>query len=281
MSKKEIDIITFVHSLDTSIYAENLKAYADKLKSNNNKINWKFVRSGEELWWPSGFNMIAKTEKTDKRSYSHGLALDEAVKLTTSKYVILCDADIAILYPNWDQVIIDKLDSGLDCFGLEYSKRNNLRKRYYPNIPSVFLFCYNSERLDNSVLIFNPIRSNGNSDATSIVVTDNKTAASLSKNIGDEFCYDTGWRTSLNLLKGYKTEALKCVEIDTEDWMLPIPCQKTLSANKKDSGCMDEWHINDMIFCTHLKDSRKYKFNKGSSQIWLKGINDYFKRFDK
>ena len=67
-----LDIITFIHDKQSSMYAENLRNYAEKLKCGNNILNWKYIQSGEYECNPNGFSKIGETEKLIQTSYSHG-----------------------------------------------------------------------------------------------------------------------------------------------------------------------------------------------------------------
>ena len=270
----EIDFITFIYK-DCYRYAEMLKSIAEKLQSTDNVVNWKCVESVKADRIPKGFEKIAKTEACGHNSYNHSIAVNKAVELATSKYVILADADIAVLYKGWDKLIVDKLESGLSCFGASYHRS----APRYQNFPCIYFMAYRNDHLQNIGLDFRPKISLPKEAVDRLPISNKKDAGYFGLKKGMYIKCDTGWEIARTIKsEGFKGEGMECVHGDSKKSLLPFRNSKQKSFCLKKPTHMAEWHYDGKLFGTHKQACRSHGLDTKWGEHWKDRIELYLEK---
>ena len=267
----EIDLFTFVYA-DLYKYAELLRRSCEAMKSGDIKINYKCIESIVMDKKPEGYEHVATTLKTvHGDSFNHSIAVNEAYNHINSKYVIFADADVAITYKNWDKLVIDKLDSGLSCFGFDYWKKS---RRYF-DFPNIFFFCFRSDMIGDIGVDFRPRLINGKIDNEQI---DTEEKSRLSgKPLGEYIKCDTGWSLPYTIKgKGFTGESIPCYRSDTEGQVMPFGNEKHKKRCYNKHRLMNEFIYDGDLFGTHLKRCRFNNYNSKYGKIWRDRISLYF-----
>lgn len=267
-----IDFITFI-SKNSADYAEYLKYTCEKFLSKKHHINWLAVESVGAERWPNGYKKLAKAGDGGHNSMTHSVALNLAQNYVTSDYVIFIDADMAILYQNWDDVIVNELNK-YDCFGVSYAD-NELK---YRNFPTVYLFCFRKHILDQTKLDFSPQITKGK-DAPNRYKISSDEAKIFDRKPGSLIKCDTGWKLPL-LIKSmnFTSNSLPMILMTSKKSQLPFED----AAHKK--FCLQkpthhaEWHYNGKLFTTHKQASRNHPLGGDWGISWKKRIDMYIKR---
>jgi len=264
----EIDFFTFVYG-DIYKYAELLQRSCEAMSSGEIKINYKCIESIHSDKIPKGYDCVAKTEKSKHGdSFNHSLAINEAYNHINSKYVIFADADIAITYKNWDKVVIEKLDSGLSCFGFDYYKKS---RRYF-DFPNIFFFCFRSDMIGDIGVDFKPRIKDGKIDKE-FVDTEEKSNV-LGKPMGEYIQCDTGWSIPIAIKgKGFTGESIPCIRCDMDGQKMPFRNEKQKKLCFKKHRLMNEFIYNGDLFGTHLKRCRSNNYDSKYGKIWRDRIS--------
>ena len=205
----KIEIITFI-SRNSADYAEFLRNHCEKLKSGKHEIIYKCVESVDAERLPKGFKCVAKTGNANHNSLNHSLALNVAQNYIENDYVIFIDADVCILYKNWDQVIVNELNK-YDVFGATYNDRIK-----YKNFPNLYLFAFRKHILDKVELDFSPKLNKGIEKVCRIKLNKKEAKIFGLKEDGILKC-DTGWKLPLLIKpKGYTYNILEAVSMKSK-----------------------------------------------------------------
>ncbi len=269
----KIDLITFL-SKNSADYAEFLKYTCEKFLSGKHEINWKCIESVGCDRIPKGYQLVAKSEDMEQASMNHAVAMNLAKNYIESEYVIYIDADVAILYKNWDQVIINELNK-YDCFGGAFG--NRLRK--YRNFPSVYLFAFRSHILDKVELDFSPkLRKNKKHNCNHIL--NEEEAVYYNMKSGRAIHCDTGWRLPFIIRgAGLTYSVMNAVYITSEDIKLNFENEHQAKICIQKPKHMSEWHYNGKIFATHKHASTGEALNSERGNAWKKRIDTHIKNY--
>ena len=275
-----IDFFTFIYG-DTYTYAEYLRQICETFSSHEIQINYKCIESVRASKIPYGYTFVGKTgENSYGGSARHSMALKESLNHITSKYVILADADIAITYKDWDKIVVEKLDSGLFCFGFSYHRKNGR----YLNFPNIFFFCFRSDMIDNMDLDFSPKMINKNIDGKIVPKVDTELIDTKEKSdiygysVGSHLMCDTGWKLPMIIRsKGLTGEALPCFRCNSKSQLLPYTDKDQKKMCYKKPRHMHEYHYNGSVFGTHLKRGAETSIGDGYGKIWRERISLYVK----
>lgn len=267
-----IDFFTFVDK-NTIDYAEFLWQCCDKLKSNKYHINWKYFSIKKVDKYLKHFPVSYTFNCDCNDLLCHGMLLNKACDYSTADYTILCDADVALLYKNWDEVIINELENN-DLFGFGNDRKDMFWR--VVSIPLPTFFCAKKEIIRNSEIDFIPsLRSEDSLKREKVLTKEDEIITGHKK--GKWIKCDTGYKIA-ELVYRNKWKS-KLLEI-SENSKLPLPnnlkekiVYSYLTKTQKDK--MREWIYNNELFGTHLSLSRKIEFNSIESKIWRSRIERY------
>lgn len=271
----KIDFFTFLGP-NSADYAEFLKYTCETFLSGDHEINWKCIESVGCDRIPKEYKLLAEAEDMGQVSMNHGTALNLAQNYIESEYVIFIDADMAILYKNWDQVIINELNK-YDCFGAAFGDR--LKKYRY--FPSVYLFAFRSSILDKVDLDFRP-KFLENKRHTKIHldkhILNEKEACYCGMEPGQSIHCDTGYRIIFSIKEaGLTSNAMDAVYITSKEIQLPFEDTHQEELCTQYPKHMSEWHYNGKLFASHKHASGAHSLNSEMGASWKKRIEIYIK----
>jgi hypothetical protein len=269
-----IEIITFITRYSAD-YAEFLKVTCERYQSGKHTLRWRCVESVGAERLPEGYEFICKTHEAYHSSMNHAIALNATDEYIESDYVIYIDADMAILYPCWDDVIVKELNEN-DCFGGSYGHGNK-----YQNFPTVYLFAFRSYILDHVCLNFEPKLVPGKESVYRHTIQTEEEAECFGLNIGQTIKCDTGWYLPAIIKRaGYKASSMPMVLMTSSKSLLPFESgeQKQFCLQKPTHMC--EWHYNGKLFATHKQASRNHPINEGWGAIWKRRVELYMEHLD-
>jgi hypothetical protein len=269
----KIDLFTFL-SKNSSDYAEFLKYTCDIFASGNHEINWKCIESVGCDRIPKGYKLVAKAEDMKYSSMNHARALNLAQNYIESDYVIFIDADMVILYKNWDQVIINELNR-YDCFGGAFG--NRLRK--YRSFPSVYLFAFRSHILNKVKLDFLPKLTKDKRHIYSYRLNE-EDAGYYNMKSGKTIHCDTGWRLPFVIKKaGLTYNVMDAVCITSKNIQLHFENIQQEKICMEKPKHMSEWHYNGKLFASHKHASTRDDINSERGNAWKRRIELYIKNY--
>lgn len=269
----KIDLFTFI-SRNSSDYAEYLKYTAEKFLSKKHEINWKCIESVNAERLPKKYNRVSKSEQTGHNSMNHGAALNLALDYIENDYVIFMDADMAIVYPNWDDIVIKELNN-YDSFGTSY---DDILK--YQNFPMIYFLAFRSYVLNKVKLNFNPKIKKGSESPLRYKLSKDESNF-FGKKPGEIIKCDTGWEFSLIMKKaGFTGSYMKPVTMKSKKSQLPFENEKHKKFCLQKPTHMCEWHYNKKLFVTHKQASRSHPLNGDWGQAWKKRVDLYMKNYN-
>lgn len=268
----KIDFFTFL-TKNSADYSEFLKYTCEKFLSNKHEINWKCIESVDCERLPVGYKLVSKTGNMNHNSMNHAIALNKAQDYVESEYVIFIDSDMAILYKNWDDIIVNELNK-YDCFGGSY---NNKLK--YKNFPTVYLFAFRKHILNKCRLDFFPKLKDGIESPCKYILRDKEEAKLFNKNIGDVIKCDTGWKLPL-IIKGagFTSASMPMILMTSEKSQLPFDNEEHKKICMSHPSHMCEWHYKGKLFATHKQASRNHPINEIYGSSWKKRVEMYIRK---
>lgn len=266
-----IDFITFITRYSAA-YAEFLKYTCELFLSGRHHIDWKCIESVGADRLPSGYKCVAKAKDLGHNSMNHAAALNLAQKYIDNEYTIFIDADMAILYKNWDDVIVNELHD-YDCFGGSYN-----HKLKYSNFPTVYLFAFSSDILNTIDLDFSPAIVEGKDSPRKYILGEDH-ARVFGKQTGDVIKCDTGWKIPL-LVKGlgFTSNSMPMVLMTSKNNQLPFVNERHKKICMENPSHMCEWHYNGKLFATHKQASRNHPIDGKWGKAWKKRVELYIKK---
>lgn len=118
------------------IFAEFLKKTMLALASGQHEFTFHCFMSSK-TGPPEGWNVLEYILKQKHTSLNHTTGLNRVLDYAKDDFILITDADVALLTPNWDTFFIDNMEKNdIDIFGVDHW--NNLRG--YKNFPIVTFF---------------------------------------------------------------------------------------------------------------------------------------------
>jgi hypothetical protein len=274
-----LDLFTFI-TRNSWEYAEYLKYIAEKKISGRHKINWKCVESLGADRLPSGFKVVCKTGGVgEHNSMKHAIAMERALDYIESEYVLFIDADVAIVYNGWDDVIVDEL-SQYDCFGGAHAEgKSSFLKNRYKKFPKVNLFSFRTEILEKTILDFKPFVIDKSGNKQDEIRVKKKYESVLGIKVGNYLKCDTGWKLPIIFKENNLSyNFMPCYLMSNSKYKLPFlnDTNKKLCLTK--GRGMEEWHYNEDLFATHKKFSRHCALSDKLGMAWKQRVDLYLER---
>jgi len=268
----KIDFITFI-GRNSAAYAEFLKYSCEKFISGEHIINWKCIESVDVDRLPEGYKCVAKAGEVGHNSMNHAEALNLAQNYVDAEYVVFIDADMAILYKEWDNTIVRELDN-YDCFGGSYGHRLK-----YRNFPTVYLFAFRSDILNKITLDFSPKLTKNRESPCRYTVHNKEEAKFFGIEINSVIKCDTGWQLPLIIKRaGFSSNSMPMVNMASKNSQLPFENTKHKKFCMSKPSHHSEWHYNGKLFATHKQASRNHPLHGEWGSAWKKRIELYIKK---
>jgi len=275
-----IDVIT-VFDHRTEGYAKVLAGTGELLKSNKHAVNWLCVTLGK-CKVPKIFNEVANVQYSASSGYKHAYCLEKGLEKATAPYVIISDVDNSLLLRNWDDLLFKKLSDKTPIVGFEWGKQ--YEKECYQNFPCV-VFCLFNRKIFDSLNINLYQGTRRDPSVCTRILKNEKLANIFGHKKGDKFLLETAWRMPYAYLRhGYNGHALKKIvpfakKQKRKSILLNLGSQKMQKwmAKKAKSGAnvMHEFYLDDKLFASHLRRSRKYPSTSRMGQLWIQKIMQY------
>lgn len=268
-----IDFITFIGP-NSADYADYLKYTCEKFISGKHDIKWKCIESIGAEKLPKGYECVAKAPNGHHNSMNHGIALNLALDYVESDYVVFIDVDMAIVYPNWDDVIVNELNN-YDCFGVSYND-----KIKYKNFPTVYLFAFRKDILKKCQPDFTPDVKPGVDKPKRKQVTKEESKIFGIPEGGIIKC-DTGWKLPYIKRYGITSKSMPMVMMKSKKAQLPFENEEHRKLCYKKPAHQYEWHYNGKVFTTHKQASRTQPIDGVWGDAWKRRIDFYIRRMKK
>lgn len=274
-----LDLFTFICK-NGADYAEFLKKTGEMTLSGKYNINWKCVESLDVERLPEGFKCVGKTGGVGEHSsMKHAIAMTEALKHIESEYVLFVDCDIAFVYNNWDDVIINKLNT-FHCFGGTYPKsKSRFYKTRYRRFPRVNFFSFRSSILKKVDLDFRPFIKVAKKDEYSFTCKIGKKGESIyGLKAGSTLTCDVGWKLP-GIFKGNNLtyDYIPCCLMTSQKSKLPFLNRKNEEICLTSDRGMEEWHYNNELFACHKKFTRYHSLYSEIGLAWKERVESYLK----
>jgi len=268
-----IDLFTFLGP-NSADYAEFLKYTGEKFLSGENKINWKCVNSIGCERMPKGYEVVGNSIDMEHVSMNHAEAINIAQKYVESDYVIFTDCDIAILYKNWDQLIIDELNK-FDCFGGTFGM-----KKKYENFPSVYFFSFRSYILDKIKLNFYP-KLTKNKNLLAKYKLNKEESRYLKMKEGTIIRCDTGWSIPFQIKEaGFTFNQMRSFNMYSKKSLMTFEDKRHKTLCMQKPKHMSEWHYKGKVFASHRHASYGNPLNEPMGDAWKRRVELYIEKYE-
>jgi glycosyltransferase involved in cell wall biosynthesis len=266
-----IDFFTFIGP-NSADYADYLKYTCETFVSRKHNINWKCIESVGAEKLPKGYKCVAKAPDVKHNSMNHGTAMNLALEFIESDYVVFIDADMAIVYQDWDDVIVKELNEN-HCFGVSYG-----HKTKYQNFPTVYLFAFRSYILNKATLDFRPRITPGKDSPLKMKLGED--AKYFNMKPGSILKCDTGFGLPIQIKRaGYiKSKSMPMVMMGSKNAQLPFENKDHRKLCMKKPSHMYEWQYNGKVFTTHKQASRTQPLDGIWGNAWRRRIDLYIER---
>lgn len=285
----KIDVLCYCNTDPNGLeYASFQRKTLDAFASGKNTIRYKVFSSYQAYNMnlsPDGYTCIGACQKWHPQpSMEHGIALTYGVKVLDAEYCIVIDADVAITYDKWDQIVVEKL-TDFDFWGWEPPHGYN-RGAY--DFPVVFFCAFRKDVLNKSILDFRPKLEESLTPCRDQKVAKKKIdtvheANAYNLPIGSTLKCDTGYMLpKIAHDAGLSHSTIPYVRQDYLDSLLPYKdeSQKQLCLGAKGGrfvhrSHMSEWHYAGKVFGTHKQACRSHPISDGIGAAWKWRVQNY------
>jgi len=261
----KIDVQTYVQGTNGVEYAEYLGRTLRKYQSGKHNITLKAFRGINtdcpDGWSSSGTFAVTTTQS----SLQHGYALMECMSKfdTDAEIAVIIDADTAVLYPGWDDVVSNECNDSNQVWGWEFPNEMRRGARGYPGI--FFLSIHRSAGLNWN---FVPVLDDRGERCVKHIFKKTENRCLYGRN---SVKCDTGWMIGLTCKEHrYSARALPFVPRDSDMAMLSnMPFEKHHRLHQ------GEWHYQGRLFGTHKQAARSHPINGKYGKQWTDRIEVY------
>ncbi len=202
--------------------------------------------------------------KADKGSYHHAAALNSALPLVKTRFLLILDPDFYVIVPNWIEAVIDNMTAqGLACFGSTWHPRWTYQYRYFP---SVHFMLFDLEKIPLETLDFTPDIGVGWWDRT---LSQSQIPASLKTILQIGTFRDTGSRVQRRY-RETKTECLQ-VHFDAQTARSGFDGLQKLSLGLPDRLSMIPKRKNHFTSQSFLRGSSPYAYQQQWEEFFWQG----------
>lgn len=194
-------------------------------------------------------------------SIGHSMCLDLILKSSKTKYLVICDADVAFLGSNWDEKLLKEINDKTIMIGTEYHPTDGK----IVNFPNVITCAINASIFKKLNISFVP--------PVNKINTNIKNSPWFGVCPGKELFLDTG--CYLPQIFGENNYSWKTIKIVTPRYHDRIPFLKFMKKNMRG----EEYQLDDEVICTHVGRSLTRNFHtdpiiikwKNKVEAWING----------
>jgi hypothetical protein len=200
----------------------------------------------------------------DKGSYHHATALNSALPLIKTRFLLILDPDFYVIHPNWIETVIDNMKAqNLACFGSTWHPRWTYQYRYFP---SVHFMLFDLGKIPLETLDFTPdIDANwwDGALARSRIPTSLKTILQIGT------FRDTGSRVQRRF-QHFKTECLQ-PHFDAESTISSFDALQKISVSLPDRLSLIPKRKNYFTAKSFLRDISPYAYQQQWEEFFWQG----------
>jgi len=284
----EIDVIV-VLGKGADEYANLLRKTGEYFKSGKHNINWLAVTTAKCRKVPKGFTKALDLEVSAyETGIVHSEGLMSGLATSTAPYTLFSDADVMILTHDWDDKLISKLTVDVAVVGFEWG--GEFEKECYQNFPCITFSLFKSD-IAKKLNVDLHQGTHRDPHLHTRQIKNKRLAEIFGRPTGKKFILETGWQLPYCYKRaGYQGHCLKKVcpfekkaqipwdEPDISKSDYPYRTRKRWVARKIGNHIMHEFYLDDRLFATHLRRSRKYLLNTKVGQMWTNNVKLYFKK---
>jgi len=270
-------------------YANLLYKTGEHFKSGKHEITWLAVTTAKCRKVPKGF---IKAHDLEVHEYESGVVHSEGLMAglhaSDAEFSMWTDVDIMLLTPSWDDKLLQKFNDKVVIVGFEWG--GEFEKECYQNFPCITFSMLKTDVAKKlSVDLHQGTINNPHLHTRNI--KNERLAQIAGRPVGRNFILETGWQMPIRYFRnGYEGYCLKKVcpfekksqipwdEPDISKSDHPYRSRKRWVAKKVGNHIMHEFYLDEELFATHLRRSRKYLMNNKFAQIWMKNVKLYFKQ---
>jgi hypothetical protein len=192
-------------------------------------------------------------------SVGHGMCLDLILKNSKTKYLVICDSDVAFLTYNWDEKLLRELDKKTIMIGTEYHPTDGK----IVNFPNVITCAINTEVFKKLNISFMPPMKK--------IKVNSENASWFGVPLNKEIFLDTG--CFLPQVLGENNYNWKTMKIVTPRYHDTIDSMKFMKNNMRG----EEYQLNGVPICTHIGRSLTRSFEIDPAVLkWKERVREWF-----
>lgn len=264
-------------------------AWPDLLKTividNTNGVDSSLEKLHHSMWFPEIYNIDSKGLTSSK---GHAFALNYAMSLLDTDYVLIVDPDIYVFKEKWDSFCVNEIERNDSlAIGAPYPFWKIGKYHNFPSPPFSFLRTkylrqmdadwtpFSRTKIGNTYmfLIRQFCRLAGLMTRKSLIKNQNLRKLGLKmENIFGVFSQDTGWRIARKArAKKHKSVLFKAV-LPCE---MELCCEKNITAFQELAGQYELYYYNDKPMLTHMYSTAVKSWrtsHSGDSDYWRECI---------
>jgi len=195
-----------------------------------------------------------------RSSKSHGTVINTLYKKCNNQYRFVIDSDIAFVYKNWDEILIEKISQSdaVAVAGIPYMGG----PRQYSDFPCAMAMMFNNDK----ILTKNP-NYLSDIDFCPILDTSSKELLVLDRIITEQNTklYNKPIGATIRCDTGVEVYRLFC-ENQLTGYVIPV------SNPKHKKFVRDEYQYNSLPFIVHFDGGSKTRFKSPKTQEWVNQI---------
>lgn len=200
----------------------------------------------------------------DKGSYHHAAALNSALPLIKTRFLLILDPDFYVIRPNWIEAVVENMKAqNLACFGSTWHPRWTYQYRYFP---SVHFMLFDLEKIPLETLDFTPDIGVGWWDRT---IARSRIPSSLKTMLQIGTFRDTGSRVQ-HRFRDAKTECLQ-PHFDLESTISSFDALQKISLSLPDRLSLIPKRKNYFTEKSFLHDISLYAYQQQWEEFFWQG----------
>lgn len=239
-------------------YAEFLFKTANIFASKQFQLNWNcVVTTSNEMAYdgigvPAGFIKSGSVENNNANAYHY------AVNAMSTSRAAIIDADVVVLYQDWDKALYERIDNKCPIVGSSHTKGS----KDFQDFPNLCITMFDTNILKSLKI---------NLDSTVFSKIQNKKESRINKlPVGSKLERDTGWQ----LPYAYKNAGYRGYPMPEVTWTKGVlngfmtKREKNILSKERAHKIMSEQHLDGKLFSCHFRHSHHRSWNENLAQCF-------------
>lgn len=239
-----------LRTIDATI---NINEVEIVLGINDNDVNVNELKTISEKYKNV---KLLDAKNSDGFSLGHSFALDKMLHYFSEKYGMFIDCDIAMLTPDWDKKMLEKLSDKTVIVGSEYDGSK------YAGFPNSTFCLFDVDVLKDKKISFSLPKQKH-------IVVEEKDSEIFGRNPGEKIMLDTGWELAYKL-KGSGLEGVPMKLVSPRN---PETIPKMKFMQKDMRG--ESYQLDDIPICTHVGRSYTRSFDDPIVVLWRERVEEW------